>query len=425
MSGITRRQVLKLSAAASAAAVAGASGVAARPTAPNVAVVGAGAFGGWTAWHLARQGARVTLIDAWAAGHERSSSGGETRVIRSLYGDGRIYVDWVRRSFTLWREAEQAFGVPLYRRTGALWMFPGDDAYARASLPHVRAGGLVAEEWTPAEAAARYPQISFDGVSSVVFEPEAGYLRAREACRAVAASLASGGADVRQAEARPGPIRAGGMDGLLLADGSRLQADAYVFACGAWLGRVFPELLGHAIAPTRQQIHYFGTPTGSATFGPEHCPVWVEFGERIVYGVPDGEGRGFKVADDTRGQAIDPTASDRVPRADEIDAARAFLAHRFPALAGAPLVGSRVCVYENSPDGNYLIDRHPGAGNVWIVGGGSGHGFKLGPALGEHVAGAVLGAHAPEPRFGLARLGSASSRHTQMESAPGPGAPPR
>ncbi len=415
MARVTRREVLKLGAVAAAAAGLPAAAAGSRP---HVAVVGAGAFGVFTAWDLVRRGARVTLVDAWGAGHDRSSSGGETRVIRSLYGDDGVYVDWVRRSFTLWRELERALDVPLYEKTGALWMFPGDDTYGRISIPRVRAGGLTVETWTRAEAAARYPQISFDGISSVVFEHEAGYLRAREACRAAEKALADAGAEVRRAVAKPGLISHGAMDGLMLSDGTRLRPDATVFACGAWLGAVFPELLGDAITPTRQELHYFGTPRGDDRFSSARCPVWVEFGEQVFYGVPDGEGRGFKVADDTRGPAIDPTSADREMNPAAVESARAFLGRRFPDLAKAPLVGARVCVYENSPDGHYLIDRHPLAENVWIVGGGSGHGFKLSPALGEHVAGAVLGEHAPESRFGLARLEATGARRTQMESGP-------
>ena len=131
--------------------------------------------------------------------------------------------------------------------------------------------------------------------------------------------------------------------------------------------------------------------------------------------MPEGEGRGFKVADDTRGVAVDPTAMDRTPTREGVERARAFLGRRFPALAGAPLLEARVCQYENSPDGHFVIDRHPEADNAWIVGGGSGHGFKLSPALGEHVARAVLGEAEPEQVFRLARLGKIEDRRTQME----------
>ncbi len=414
---MTRRELLQSALVATAATSIG-SVAAGSGNAPHVAVVGAGAFGGWTALGLLRRGARVTLLDAWGAGNSLSSSGGETRVIRSLYGADAIYVDWVRRSFELWRDAETEFDTRLYQRTGALWMFQGDAAYAKSSIPHVRAGGLVVDQIPVSTAMERFPQVAFDGVQHVYWEPEAGYLLARHACLEVTRALAGAGAEVRRARVAPGAIGADGMDPLDLGSGDRLHADAYVFACGPWLGSLFPDVIGERVRPTRQEIRYFGTPANDTRFGRDRMPVWVDFGERVHYGVPDGEGRGFKIADDTRGETVDPTSMDRVPRGEGLTRARSFLRRRFPALADAPLLEARVCQYENSPDGHFWIDRHPRAENAWIVGGGSGHGFKLAPALGEHVADAVLGRAEAEPFFRLDRLEDGSpgrSPRTQLQ----------
>jgi glycine/D-amino acid oxidase-like deaminating enzyme len=168
-------------------------------------------------------------------------------------------------------------------------------------------------------------------------------------------------------------------------------------------------VVGNRIQPTRQEVFYFGTPAGDATYSEERFPVWFEFGDLLHYGVPGNENRGFKWADDTRSEPFDPTSGERTVSPDRLAAARRHLAFRFPGLAGAPLVESRVCQYENSPDGHLFIDRHPEAANAWIVGGGSGHGYKFGPAVGEHVAGAVLGETAPLPRFSLERVGGATA----------------
>ena len=180
-----------------------------------------------------------------------------------------------------------------------------------------------------------------------------------------------------------------------------LEADVYVFACGPWLGKLFPDVLGSASA-TRQEVFFFGTPAGDRASA-RTLPVWIDFGERIFYGIPGNDHRGFKVADDTRGEPFDPTSGERTPTPEALARRAAPLAGRFPALAGAPLLESRVCQYENSPDGHLLIDRHPGRRNVWLVGGGSGHGFKLGPAVGEHAAALVLGEAEPLPLFRLDR----------------------
>jgi glycine/D-amino acid oxidase-like deaminating enzyme len=171
--------------------------------------------------------------------------------------------------------------------------------------------------------------------------------------------------------------------------------------------------VGTFVTPTRQEVYYFGTPAGDARFLEPQLPVWIDYGQRLIYGIPGNANRGFKVADDTAGSRFDPTNGQRDPTDAGIKRARAFIAKRFPALAAAPLVGAEVCQYEASPDSNYIIDRHPGASNVWIVGGGSGHGFKMGPAIGELVASLVLGESQPDPSFGLARFAGTKARDQQ------------
>jgi sarcosine oxidase len=382
----------------------------------HVAVVGAGAFGGWTALWLRRRGCRVTLLDAWGPGNARSSSGGESRVIRAIYGPDPLYVDWVVRSFEIWEESQARWGVPLYHPAGTLWMFGGPDDYARTALPLLQAAGLPAAELDLAEARRRFPQVDFAGITSAFFEEKSGWLAARRACRAVAAALVAEGGEVREAAVRPGAVSGGRMERLALSDGTTLEADAYVFAAGPWLPDLFPDLLGAAIHPTRQEIFFFGTPAGDPRFHAGALPIWLELSQGAdFYGIPGTDHRGFKIADDTRGEPIDPTLGERTPTPEKLAAARAYIARRFPALAGAPLLESRVCQYENSPDGDFLLDRHPAAANAWILGGGSGHGFKFGPALGEKAAGWIVGDGAPPPRFSLARLAGAGPRRTQFE----------
>jgi len=370
----------------------------------NVAVIGAGAFGGWTALHLLRRGAQVTLIDAWGPGNSRASSGGETRVIRGTYGPGGIYTRMVARSLALWKENEARWNRRLYHKTGALWMVSGqDDQYEKESRRSLKDAGLEFEELSSREAAKRYPQINFDGVKWAIYEKDAGYLTARRACEVVLDAFVKEGGSFRLASARPGPLKGGEMQSVELSDGSTLAADQYVFACGPWLGKLFPDVIGNLIAATRQEVFFFGVPAGETRFQEDRMPVWIDHGEKFIYGIPGNEWRGFKVADDTRGDPFDPTDGERTPSAEGIKAARKYLAFRFPALKDAPLVESRVCQYENSPDHNFIIDRHPGAKNVLLVGGGSGHGFKHGPAVGERAADVVQG-KPPDPFFTLSRF---------------------
>ncbi len=411
MTGISRRAFI-----GSVAALPMAARALMAATPPRIAVVGAGAVGGWTALHLRRLGAQVTLLDAWGPGNARSSSGGETRVIRAIYGQDRPYVEMVKRSYELWMELDASTDDVLYVDTGALWMHRGDDAYVQSSLPILKDFGFVVDKLSVEDAARRYPQIDFRGVRSVWFERRAGALSARRACMAVRDAFAKIGGTYRTAQVDPGPLANGALSALQLSDGSRIEADAYVFACGPWLGRMFPDVLGEVIQPTRQEVYYFGTPRGTERYFPGRFPIWIDFGERIVYGVPDIGGRGFKVADDTRGEPIDPTSTDRTPSMEGIARARRLLAERFPELANAPLIESRVCQYENSPDGHLIIDRHPHAKNVWFVGGGSGHGFKLSPAVGEIAAARILAGKEVPALFRLERLRDTTKPTTQFET---------
>lgn len=405
--GPNRRELLAAGLALGAAASAARAATGGRR--PTAVVVGAGAFGGWSALHLLRRGYAVTLVDAWEAGHSRSSSGGETRVIRGSYGRRGVYTRLTARSLELWRAFDGERRSELLQPIGVLFLHGDDDGFVRESLPHLAAAGLPHEVVGAADGARRWPQLAWEGVRGAIWEPESGYLFARRACVEVAAVFAAEGGRVVRARATPQRL-ADGRAGVALDGGERLIADAVVFACGPWLKSLFPELLGDVILPSRQDVFFFGTPAGDDRFEPGRMPVWGDFsGGRLFYGIPGNQGRGFKVADDTRGPAFDPTTGDRAPWDVALGRARDYLARRFPDLAGAPLVETRVCQYENSPDGDVVFDRHPELENLWILGGGSGHGFKFGPALGEHVAAALAGATAPEPAFALARFAAGRS----------------
>jgi glycine/D-amino acid oxidase-like deaminating enzyme len=379
-----------------------------RRAALRVAVIGAGAFGGWTALHLRRSGAEVTLVDAWGPGNARASSGGETRVIRTVYGGTRTHVALAARSLEQWREWDRwlgngVSGQPFYRRTGVLWMTHADDSFVRQSLPWLQELELEYEDIEPTAAAKRWPQINFDGIARAFLEHEGGYLLARLACEAVAHELVRIGGTYRQAALVSVTSHADRPD-VRLSDGSSLVADCYVFACGPWLGRIFPDVIGSLVQPTRQEVFYLGSPAGDGRFIEPHLPVWADLGDRLFYGIPGNLHRGFKIADDTRGPEFDPTSGDRRSSVDAERTVREFAARRFPDLRDAPVLGAEVCQYENTPDGRFIIDRHPAMPQVWIAGGGSGHGYKMGPAIGEMVSRLVIDDASPDPFFGLARF---------------------
>ena len=321
-----------------------------------------------------------------------------------------------RRAFELWAELDRRTDHKLYRASGALWMVrQATAAYVKEALPVMQALELPVETMSPAQARQRWPQIAFTDIDQVYLEHRAGILSARLACRVLRDRVINAGGRYRLGLAAPGEIKHGRMNRIHLDSDESLTADYFVFALGPWLGQAFPKVIGTAIRPTRQDVFYLGVPAGT-DYRPDRLPVWVDFGPRIFYGLPDLDGRGFKVADDTRGVVIDPTTMDRTADTESLRRIRTFLNRRFPQMAQAPLIEARVCQYENSPDGHLIADRHPEADNVILLGGGSGHGFKLSPTVGEMVADALINDKGMPDTFSLSRdTLRASGTATQFE----------
>ena len=285
----------------------------------RILVAGAGAFGGWTALHLQRRGAQVTLCDAWGPGNSRASSGGETRIIRATYGPDRPYVQMAVRALEIWKEHEKRWNLKLFHHTGVIWLAGADDKYEKAALPLLRDAGVRFEEMTPAAAAKRFPQMNFDGVKWAIHEQDFGFLTARRNCQTVLEHFMNEGGEYRQLAVEPGAITGREMHEVRLTDSSKASADQMVFACGPWLGRVFPDVAGNLIRPTRQQAFFFGVPAGDTRFVEGGMPTWNDHGAAHFYGIPGNEWRGFKIADDERGPTFDPTDGDRTPTADAVD----------------------------------------------------------------------------------------------------------
>jgi monomeric sarcosine oxidase len=371
------------------------------------AVVGAGVFGAWIAYYLQAAGHKVILLDQYGPAGSRASSGGETRIIRCAYGPDEVYTRMANRSLSLWSNLCEQTGLQLLRRIGVLWLSMPDNEYAQGSREMLRKVGLRFEDLSAAELASRYPQIESKSGAVAINEPESGTLMARQAVHAVVDQFAKLGGVYRHAAVKT-PHGRGRLRSLLTNHRESIAADGFVFACGPWLGKMFPDVLGKRIFPTRQEVLFFGIPAGDTRFEPPQMPVWIDFGDnRGMYGFPDIENCGFKLAFDHHGPAFDPDSEDRLVAPEKIKAARKYLAERFPALANAPIVDARVCQYENTSNGDFVIDRHPEFENVWFAGGGSGHGFKHGPAVGEYTAARVTGLADPavEPRFSLASKG--------------------
>ncbi len=374
----------------------------------DVAVVGAGAFGAWTAYQLRRQGKQVALLDAYGPGHSRSSSGGETRIMRMGYGPDELYTCFALRAMKLWREFMRRSGQQLFLRTGMLWLARKQDRYPRESLHILTRLRVPCEKLSRAEVSQRFPQFCLRGIDWGLLEPEGGVLLARRAVQAVVAQAVADGVEYI-GEAVQSPRAGSRLDAILTNTGRRVAAREFVFACGAWLPRIFADTVGKRMFPSRQEVFFFSVAAGSSSYTPPAMPAWYSYADNI-YGTPDVENRGIKIGFDGHGPKFDPETADRVVTQRGLRSMRQYVRKYFPELRDSPLSETRVCAYENTSNGDFLIDRHPDVENIWIAGGGSGHGFKHAPAVGEYVAGLICGDARPEPRFAYATKATVKNR---------------
>lgn len=387
-----RRHFLRVAGAGAGAVLAGAS-IAARPrrargaAVTEIVVVGAGAFGGWTAYHLQRLGHQVVLVDLYGPGNSRSTSGDETRGIRTGYEDHELWTRWARDAIERWKAWDAEWDTRMFETTGDLCMRPGWDGFLSSTAATWDRVGVRYERVTPDEARYRFPQIDVDGFGAGVYEPDAGVCRSRYACLAVADQFERLGGRIVIGRATPGEAFGDRLMDIALEPGERIAAQSYVFAVGPWFPGLMPGLLDLRIP--LGHVYYFGTPPGDARFSVPNCPSYNFPG---VTGWPslDPDGRGFRVRTGGR-PADDPDTSVRWIPEEYHQAARRVLSERFPDMADAPLVETRSCHYDFISKDNFVIDRHPELSNVWILGGGSAEGFKFGPMIGPYAADRITG----------------------------------
>jgi glycine/D-amino acid oxidase-like deaminating enzyme len=391
MTRINRRRFLEATGASLALASSttiGAQGPAVASGAPDVAVIGAGAFGAWTALVLRERGARVTLVDAYGAGNSRATSGDETRQIRVGYGDREPYSRWAVEAMKRWQTREQEFGRRLMYRAGRLQLAPTWTPAFEATTTIFSKLGVAFERMSPAEIRARWPQLDPTDMGAGLYEPGASILRAREALMAVADWFEQKGGQFALARVRPGRTEGRRLASVALEGGAQIAAGVFVFACGPWLRTLFASVVGSRIDTPRREVFLFGPPPGDARFTWPNLPV---FSEASYYGFPDFDRRGVKVCPVGGSVEMDPDSDERVVTPHYVRRAYDYVTRRFPGLRGQPVIETRVCQLENTVDEHFLIDRHPDFDNVWIAGGGSGHGFKHGPVVGEYIADRAMG----------------------------------
>jgi sarcosine oxidase len=352
---------------------------------PSAIVVGAGVFGASVADRLAGDGWEVLLVDRDEPAHGRAESGGESRLLRFSHGSEAWYTRNARRALELWNELDPELVV----QSGLVWFARREHGWEADSERVLRAEGIPVERLAPEDAAELFPSLGTHDLAFVLHEPDAGILRAGDATRALVRRALERGATFELGEAVP--------DGaaVRLPDGRRLEADVVVWACGAWLARLFPALI--ALRVTQQDLFFFEAPPQWNT---PPVPGFVEY-DGAAYGLGALDGYGVKVASDVEGPDFDPDTWPRVPRDEAATRSRDLLRLRFPALANAPIQRSATCQYSLTPDTHFIAAPHPEHANVWLLGGGSGHGFKHGPALAERMAGWLTNGEGPEPWFGL------------------------
>ena len=353
----------------------------------DVVVVGAGAFGGWTALYLREMGVNVTMVDAYGAGNARASSGGETRQIRAGYASQEYYTRWVVDAFARWKKRQAEWGRSLFFETGQIQLAPEWTTSLKETQTVLDRVGVETQVLTHADVVRRFPQVNAEGINLGVYTPGTGVLKAREGCQAVADAFQKSGGRFTIARASLGRQAGGKLQDVALSNGQTIAAQSFVFAVGPWLPKVFPDVMANKMRSPRMTEMFYGTPPGDERFTYPNFPNWAVGG---AYGFPSIEGRGFKVALEGT-LLVDPDTQQRVLTPEEIAKGREFVAKWFPLLKDQPLIESKVCQYEMSVDSNFIVQRHPGLENVWLVGGGSGHGYKHGIMLGEYVANRVLG----------------------------------
>lgn len=423
----------------------------------DIVVIGAGAWGSFTALNLRKQGMNVTLVDAYGPGNARSTSGDETRGVRSSYGDrtgdqGELWTLWAREAMKKWIVFDDEWGrhfrLNVYHTTGDLIMRQEWDNFQLRTKVWWDKNKIPYQVLNPVDVKKAFPVLSIDDITAVLYEPDAGVVRARRATQMAAAAFEALGGKIVIGRATPSRVANGRLEEIRLDTGATLRADTFVFAVGPWLGKTFPELLAKKTRTPMGYVVYFGTPINDHRFTFPNLPSWnfpgvtgwaalpidnrgfrVRGTERaptppptaadsaaaIARGVPPsfglasdstgGRGRGGAGATAGVGQGggrggqqtevpavqQDPDTSDRWANTDRVEGSRRFVARRFPLLKEAPVAQTHACHYESTSSSNFIIDKHPQMSNAWIVAGGNAEGFKFSPVIGEYAAQRVMG----------------------------------
>ncbi|MFP3948536.1 MAG: NAD(P)/FAD-dependent oxidoreductase [Longimicrobiales bacterium] len=414
--GLNRRDFLKISGLQAGALAAGASprsdllaeekppqgAPGERPQAPSiregrpeVAVIGAGCFGVWTAYYLRERGVNVLLVDQYGPGNSRATSGGETRGVRSGYRDNVLWTEWANRAIERWNEWNTRWieecGTQLFFPTGDLTLREDWDNFATLTRDTWDELGVAYDLLSAEEVSYRWPWIDAEGVGVALYEYQAGVVRARKACEQVwdmYTDRLGGTFELQRVEL--GRTFDGRLADIVLhPSGDRINADQYIFAVGPWFPYLFPELLGEDFRIPIGHVYYFGIEPGDNRFRYPNMPSYNVPGVTGWPALPP-DSKGLRVRTGGR-DPQHPDESSRYIPGEFLEQPREVLREWFPELAEAPLTETRACHYEFGNSGEFMIDRHPDMRNVWLFGAGNAEGFKFSPILGEYMAQRALG----------------------------------
>jgi sarcosine oxidase len=368
----------------------------------DVIVIGCGGVGSAALYDLAARGARVLGIDQFPPGHDRGSSHGQTRVIRQAYFEHPDYVPLLKRAYELWSELEHRQSQRLYHECGVLEIGPPDGEVIPGVLRSARAHDLVVEELTPLDVQQRFPGFQVPEGFAAVLEKHGGFLRVEDCVLAHVQQAERQGAELSVAETVTGWRTTS--DGVMVETaGQRYQARSLVVTAGAWAAGLLADV-DVELKVLRKHLHWYGNrdPRYREQDG---CPVFFyELPEGLFYGFPQIDDLGVKVAEHSGGEVVtDPSRLDRAMDPEEALRSERFMEAHLPGVQG-PRTRHETCMYTMSPDGHFLVDRHPRWPNVCFAAGLSGHGFKFASVLGELLADLAL-QQAPQVPYEFLRIG--------------------
>jgi monomeric sarcosine oxidase len=374
----------------------------------DVAIVGAGVMGAAAACELAREGARVAMVDQSLLPNPRAASVDHSKVFRFAYPDP-LYVKLAVDSLNRWRKIESETGTRLLTQTGALLIGKREPSFETECYEAMRSLGLESEKLDSRQASARFPQFNSGAFAYGVYDPSGAILHAETAVRALIDLARQRGVEILEGERVIEARQAGSRVSIVTESGHEIECERAMIASGPWSRKLLP-FLEDKLTTTRQEIVYFEpgpeqSNSSPLSFEPNRFPIFLEL-ESGFYGFPVHHAGAMKIANHHKGAEVDPDSAEHHVGEQFIERCRAFFAEFIPGLADARVREARVCIYNNTPDDDFIIDWHPQLDGVLVVTGFSGHGFKFGPTIGRIATELLMTGRTSFEigRFELARL---------------------